>query len=124
MKKEKYKIAVSVTSAYVDEHSYEDCHVFAYDITIHNQGTCGAKLMSRYWKIVDGYDQLEEIKGPGVVGIQPFLSPGEKFQYSSSAMIPTPVGLMEGEYYLRADDGTEFSAAIPPFMLARPNALQ
>lgn len=124
MNEDKYKIAVSVKTEYVGQHSLDDCFVFTYDIKIHNQGTHGAKLMSRYWKIVDGYDQLEEIKGPGVVGLQPFISPGEIFEYSSSAIIPTPVGMMEGEYYLRADDGTEFSALIPPFMLAMPDSLQ
>ncbi|WP_191601049.1 Co2+/Mg2+ efflux protein ApaG [Marinomonas algicola] len=118
-----HKVTVDVVSNYIEEQSLpEDLRfVFAYHITIKNQGQQAAKLLSRHWIITDGNEQVQEVKGPGVVGETPLLQPGESFQYSSGAILNTMVGTMQGRYQMISDDGTEFLAEIPPFTLAVPN---
>jgi ApaG protein len=117
-----HRIAVQVESLYVAEHSDpdDDRFVFAYTVVVHNAGRIAARLLSRHWIITDGQGHVEEVRGEGVVGEQPYLRPGESFRYTSAAMIQTPVGSMHGSYRMRADDGTEFDAPIAAFTLAMP----
>lgn len=118
-------INVDVDTLYIEsESSPEDSqYVFAYTITITNQGTEPAKLMRRHWVITDANGQIEEVHGDGVVGEQPYLKPGEGFQYTSGAVLKTPVGTMSGSYQMVKDDGTSFDAEIPEFMLSSPRTL-
>ena len=116
---------VSVDSAFVEGQSSEgqDRFVFAYTVTIHNTGEVPAKLMTRHWIITDSNGKIQEVRGEGVVGEQPYLRPGEAFQYTSGTMLETPVGTMQGSYQMIADDGTEFDAEINPFTLDAPRIL-
>ena len=120
-----YDIEVSVETTYVVEHSEpeEDRFVFAYTITLINRGTISAQLLSRHWIITDSDSQIEEVRGEGVVGEQPVLKPGEGFRYTSGAVIETPVGTMHGTYQMVAEDGKEFDAEIPRFVLSAPRTL-
>ena len=120
-----YDIEVSVQTTYVVEHSEpaEDRFVFAYTITLINRGTVSAQLLSRHWIITDSDSQIEEVRGEGVVGEQPVLKPGEGFRYTSGAVIETPVGTMHGTYQMMAEDGKEFDAEIPRFVLSAPRTL-
>ena len=97
--------------------------VFSYTITITNTGDIAAKLVSRHWIITDAEHKVQEVKGLGVVGQQPLLKPGESFEYTSGASIPTAVGTMRGTYQMRAEDGQTFDAPIPPFTLSVPRTL-
>ncbi len=120
-----YRISVETQSTFLKEQSQpeQDQYVFAYTITIHNTGAVAAQLLSRHWIITNGDGKIQEVSGDGVVGEQPHLGPGDSFRYSSGAMIETPVGSMRGSYLMRADDGTEFEAPIPPMRLYMPNSL-
>ncbi|MCG6970605.1 MAG: Co2+/Mg2+ efflux protein ApaG [Gammaproteobacteria bacterium] len=120
-----YDVKVNVKTAYIAEQSDPDTdrYVFAYTITIHNEGTVAAKLLTRHWIINDANGNVQEVHGEGVVGEQPYLSPGESFQYTSGTVIETPVGSMEGSYQMLAEDGTPFDAQIPAFTLSLPNKL-
>ena len=120
-----YRIAVAVQSIYIDDESEPDSnrYVFAYTVTIRNVGTVPAQLLTRHWVITDADGKVQEVRGDGVVGEQLRLVPGEDFQYTSAALIETPVGTMEGTYQLMADDGVSFDAAIPLFRLSIPNIL-
>ena len=97
--------------------------MFAYTITIRNEGTVPARLLSRHWIITDANGKVQEVVGDGVVGEQPHLEPGEGFRYSSGAILETPVGSMQGRYRMVADDGEHFDAPIAPFTLAVPGLL-
>jgi len=125
MDKLKCEISIEVATDYVDDQSEPDVdrYVFAYTITIANQGNVPAKLLSRHWVITDANGKIQEVSGDGVVGEQPHLNPGEKFSYSSGAVLETPVGAMQGSYRMEADNGTSFDAPIPPFTLAVPGLL-
>jgi len=125
MDKIKCEISIEVATDYVDDQSEPDVdrYVFAYTITIANQGNVPAKLLSRHWVITDANGKIQEVSGDGVVGEQPHLNPGEKFSYSSGAVLETPVGAMQGSYRMEADNGTSFDAPIPPFTLAVPGLL-
>jgi ApaG protein len=118
-----YQVSVQVQSAFVPEQSRPDDsqYVFAYTVTIRNDGQVPAQLLTRHWIITDGHGEVQEVKGDGVVGEQPRLTPGEAFRYTSGAVIETPVGSMRGSYQMRADDGTEFDALIEAFTLAVPH---
>jgi ApaG protein len=118
-------IRVQVLTDYVDEQSEPDAdrYVFAYTITIANNGNVAAKLLSRHWIITDANGKVQEVTGDGVVGEQPHLRPGEEFRYSSGAVLETPVGAMQGLYRMEADDGVFFDAPIAPFTLAVPGVL-
>jgi ApaG protein len=121
----RYEITVEARSAFVPEQSdeAENRFVFAYTITITNTGTVAAKLVSRHWVITDSENQVQEVRGLGVIGEQPLLQPAERFEYTSGAAIATPVGTMRGSYQMMAEDGTEFDAPIPEFMLSMPRVL-
>jgi len=115
-------IRVRVQSHYLPEQSSprDDRYVFAYTITISNESTFTAQLRTRHWIITDGRGGVEEVKGDGVVGEQPRLSPGQSFQYTSGCVLTTPIGTMQGSYRFWRDDGTYFDAQIAPFSLATP----
>jgi ApaG protein len=121
-----HKIRVDVETSYVAEQSdpKERRYVFAYTITLRNEGQVPAKLLTRHWIITDANGKVQEVRGDGVVGEQPHLKPGQGFRYSSGTMIETPVGAMQGSYQMVADDGERFDAPIPPFRLAMPGILQ
>lgn len=121
-----HKIRVDVETNYVEEQSdpKERRFVFAYTITLRNEGQMPAKLLTRHWIITDADGKVQEVRGDGVVGEQPHLKPGQGFRYSSGTMIATPVGAMQGTYQMVADDGERFDAPIPPFRLAMPGILQ
>lgn len=115
-------IRVTVRSQYLPDQSspLEDRYVFAYTIRIANEGDRTAQLRTRHWVITDGRGAVEEVRGDGVVGEQPRLSPGESFQYTSGCVLQTPVGTMHGTYRMHRDDGSWFDAEIAPFSLASP----
>jgi ApaG protein len=121
----KYDVAVSSQTQYVAEQSDEEHSrfVFAYTITIRNQGSIPAQLVSRHWIITDGRNQIQEVRGLGVVGVQPLIKPGESYEYTSGTAIATPVGTMKGSYQMVAEDGTHFDAQIPEFTLSVPRVL-
>ena len=121
----KYDIQVIVRTAYVPEQSDpgSDRYVFAYTVTIANEGTASAQLISRHWVITDAENQVQEVRGLGVVGEQPFLRPGESFEYTSGTSLGTPVGTMRGSYQMVAEDGQKFEAEIPEFTLSMPRVL-
>jgi len=116
------RIVVAVATSYVEEQSdpREKRFVFAYTITIKNEGEVPARLMNRHWIITDANGKVQEVHGEGVVGEQPHLKPGQGFRYSSGAVLETPVGAMQGSYQMVGDDGERFDAPIPPFTLAMP----
>ena len=120
-----YAIDIDVTTQYVDEQSVpeQDRYVFAYTIWIRNSGNVPAQLLARHWVITDANGHTEEVHGEGVVGEQPWLQPGEGFEYTSGAILPTDLGTMRGSYDMLADDGTHFQAPIPPFTLTIPRTL-
>ena len=121
----KYDITVAVKSAYLADQSdpSRNKFVFAYTITITNTGAVSAQLISRHWIITDSEHQVQEVKGPGVVGQQPKLQPGESFEYTSGTSLPTAVGTMRGTYQMIAEDGRNFDADIPLFTLSVPRVL-
>ena len=121
----KYEVTVSAHTQYVAEQSDEEKgrFVFAYTITISNSGSVPAQLVSRHWIITDCRNQVQEVRGLGVVGSQPLLKPGESFEYTSGTAIATPVGTMRGSYQMVAEDGTQFDAPIPEFTLSVPRVL-
>lgn len=121
----KHHIDVAVRTAYIDQQSAPDDnrYVFAYTITITNTGSVPAKLLTRHWVITDANAKVQEVRGSGVVGEQPHLSPGMSFEYTSGTVLETPFGTMRGSYQMKADDGTEFDAEIPEFLLSTPRQL-
>jgi len=121
----KYEINVIVRTTYLPEQSDEtlDRYVFAYTITIANTGMVAAQLISRHWIIADGGNDVQEVRGLGVVGEQPLLKPGDSFEYTSGTAISSPVGSMKGSYQMVAEDGLRFDASIPEFTLSVPRTL-
>ncbi len=120
-----YKIRIDVETQYLDDQSdpNQERYVFAYTITIRNEGELPARLLSRHWIITDANGKVEEAHGDGVVGEQPHLEPGQGFRYSSGAVLETPVGSMRGSYQMIGDDGVRFDAPIPAFTLAMPGMI-
>ena len=118
-------IRVSAETTYVPDQSDPGSqrYVFAYTITIRNEGSEAAKLLRRHWIITDANGKVQEVRGDGVMGEQPHLEPGQGFRYSSAAILETPVGTMQGSYHMLADDGAQFDAPIAPFRLAVPGLL-
>jgi ApaG protein len=117
-------ISVTVTPRFMpEESSPEDGrYFFAYTVEIINTGLERVQLRARYWRIVDGNGNLQEVRGAGVVGKQPVLGPGESFHYTSGCPLPTPDGTMEGTYDMVTATGETFQAAIPAFSLDSPHA--
>lgn len=98
-------------------------YVFAYKISIHNNGQQPVQLINRYWLITDGNGEKTEVQGEGVIGEQPHIQNGDSFQYTSGAVLDTPVGTMQGYYEMQREDGELFQAPIDIFSLAVPNAV-
>jgi len=118
-------IMVTVRSQYIPERSSVSGrqYAFAYTVTIANQGDATARLESRHWIITDAGGHVEEVRGPGVVGVQPRLRPGESFEYTSWCVLATPSGEMRGTYQMVTDAGAQFDAAIAPFHLGLPQSM-
>jgi ApaG protein len=118
-------IRVTVNAVYVPEQSSPRMrrYVFAYTVKIANEGGATAQLRSRHWVITDGEGKVEEVRGPGVVGQQPTLNPGEEFEYTSGCVLQTPRGEMRGTYQMHRPDGSAFDANIAPFSLTLPFSL-
>jgi len=125
MQNRRYAITVAVATRFLDEQSAPDegRYVFAYTIRIANTGKVPARLLSRHWLITDANGKVQEVRGEGVVGQQPWLKPGGEFEYTSGAVLETFCGRMQGSYRMLADDGTEFEAEIVPFALSIPRTL-
>ena len=122
---QEYQFQITVNTQYIEEQSEPENErfVFGYTITIENTGELGAKLDSRHWVITDANGEITEVQGQGVIGEQPFIEPGKSYQYSSGAVISTPIGTMEGDYKMIGQNGTEFKAPIPVFSLTAPGVL-
>jgi ApaG protein len=119
------RILVSVETSFIPDQSDPGSqrYVFAYTITIRNEGSEAARLLRRHWLITDANGKVQEVRGDGVVGEQPHLEPGQGFRYSSGAILETPVGTMEGSYQMVTDAGHSFDAPIAAFRLAMPGIL-
>jgi ApaG protein len=120
-----YEIAIRVATRFLDDQSTpaDNRFVFSYTITIENSGQHPARLLARHWIITDSNGKVQEVRGDGVVGEQPWMRPGERYEYTSGAVLETAVGTMRGSYQMLADDGTRFDAAIPQFTLSVPRTL-
>lgn len=118
-------ITVDVKSEYIPSESNPEKakYLFSYTITIKNQGVLAARLLGRYWKITTRDGKVQEVRGDGVVGKHPHIQPAGEFVYTSAAILDTPVGMMQGEYEMIADNGERFEVAIPAFTLAVPHTL-
>jgi len=119
-------IEVSVQSSYVPEQSEPDQQqwFFAYRVRIYNSGSDTVQLMTRHWVITDANGKIEEVRGPGVIGKQPKLEPGQSFEYTSACPLGTAFGTMHGSYQMRLPGGDELDVEIAPFTLAAPHAVQ
>lgn len=117
-------LVVSVTPEFLEEHSRPDegRFVWAYHITIVNEGSQRVQLLNRYWKIIDAKGRTQEVRGAGVVGEQPVLDPGQEFSYTSGCPLETSSGVMMGSYEMVAEDGSHFDISIPAFSLDSPLA--
>jgi ApaG protein len=117
-------VRISVRSRYVPEKSTPEQgeYLFIYTVRVANDGAASVQLWSRHWVITDGNGRVQEVRGTGVVGVQPELNPGQAFEYTSFCPLPTPVGSMQGSYRMRRADGTSFDAAIGTFTLSEPYA--
>lgn len=116
-------ITVTVEPSFLeDQSSPEESHyVWAYHVTINNEGTDTVQLRSRYWRITDAQGRTQEVRGVGVVGEQPVLRPGESFEYRSGTPLGTPSGFMMGSYQMETAEGERFDVTIPPFSLDCPS---
>ena len=116
------RINITVSPYYLEEQSEpdENHYFWAYQVTINNMGEETVKLKNRYWKITDSNGTKQEVMGEGVVGEQPTLNPGEKFEYTSGTPLSTPSGFMEGYYEMETKNGSIFEASIPQFSLDSP----
>ncbi len=122
--KETRAIQITVKPFYLEEQSEPDDsqYVFAYHIRIENNGQDVVQLLNRYWQITDGLGRIQEVRGPGVVGEQPVLRPGEAFEYTSGCPLNTSTGIMVGTYEMETLDGERFDVDIPAFSLDAPDA--
>jgi len=120
-----HKIQIVAQVKYLAEQSDEadNRYVFSYTITLTNNGENTVQLISRHWVITDANNQVQEVRGQGVVGEQPVLKPGQSFGYTSGTVLSTPVGTMTGSYQMVEEDGAKFDAPIPQFVLSVPRVL-
>jgi ApaG protein len=125
MSNPRYRIDVAVRTRYLAEQSNpEQRHfVFAYTLDVQNKGSVGARLMTRHWRIIDADGKVQEVRGEGVIGEQPWLAAGASFEYTSGAVLETSVGSMRGSFQMLADDGTLFEAPVEAFTLSVPRTL-
>jgi ApaG protein len=118
------KVEITVETQYLkNQIPDKDKYVFAYKISVHNNGHHSVQLINRYWLITDGNGKKTEVEGPGVIGLQPHIQPGDFFHYTSGAVLDTPVGTMQGYYEMQHEDGGRFEAVIKVFSLAVPNVV-
>jgi ApaG protein len=119
------EISITVKTQFLPEQSDPDNRqfAFAYTVTIKNTGTASIQLIARHWFITDGDNDVQEVRGLGVVGQQPLLRAGEQFEYTSWATLPTPAGTMRGEYFCVTEEAQFFQAQIPEFALVMPRTL-
>lgn len=117
------RVCVQVQSVYIEAQSSPELErfVFSYTVTIRNLGRTTVQLLSRYWLITNGNGRETQVQGEGVVGVQPLIEPGNEYQYTSGAIIETPLGTMEGYYQMVDAEGNDFRVAIPVFRLAIPS---
>ncbi|UCB32161.1 Co2+/Mg2+ efflux protein ApaG [Duffyella gerundensis] len=117
------RVCVQVQSVYIATHSSpeDERYVFAYTITVRNLGRNTVQLIGRYWLITNGNGEASEVEGEGVVGEQPYIEPGDEFQYTSGAVLETPLGTMQGHYVMVDNEGENFQVEIPVFRLAVPS---
>jgi len=115
-------ISVTVLTSYLDDESLpRDSHyVWVYQVIIENRGSDTVQLMDRYWHITDSNGHVQEVRGPGVIGRQPVLKPGETFEYASGTHLQTSSGIMYGHYEMQTSDGKKFNVDIPTFSLDSP----
>jgi ApaG protein len=120
-----YTIEVQVQARFIADQSEPQAnrYVFAYTVQLRNAGRVPARLLTRHWMITDANGRVQEVRGDGVIGEQPWMRPGDRFEYTSGAVLETPVGTMGGSYQMLADDGTCFDAPIPTFTLSIPRTL-
>ena len=120
---ETQRIRVTVVPVFLDDQSSppEDRYVWAYHVRIENHGDDTVQLRNRYWRITDEHGQVQEVRGPGVVGVEPILTPGDAFEYTSGTPLRTPSGIMVGSYEMETSDGHRFDVAIPAFSLDCPH---
>jgi ApaG protein len=123
MSQYEFSVSAQVQFLPVESDPERRQYAFAYTLTIRNTGQVPAQLIARHWVITDSEKTVQEVKGLGVVGHQPLLKPGEQFEYTSWAVIATPVGTMRGEYFCVAEDGERFDAPVPEFILRMPRTL-
>ena len=125
MSNQRYQIDIRVQARFVADQSNADQRhfVFAYTVRMRNDGIVGARLMTRHWRITDADGKVKDLRGEGVIGDQPWLGPGDSFEYTSGAVLETSVGSMRGSYQMLADDGTLFEAPIEAFSLSVPRTL-
>lgn len=118
-------IQITVRTSYIATQSRPEIQrfVYSYTITITNRSNSNAQLISRHWRIKDANENLQEVRGLGVVGEQPTIAPGESYTYTSGVILETETGMMEGSYQMRRDDGSTFEAPIPMFALVPPHAI-
>jgi ApaG protein len=120
-----YQFEVRIKTQFLPEQSDDESgpYVFAYTIIISNKGQHAAQLLTRHWIITDAENEVQEVKGEGVVGEQPVIKPGQSFEYTSGCPLPTPVGTMKGSYTFVGHDGIQFQVTIPEFVLSMPRTL-
>lgn len=118
-------ISVTVNPVYLEDQSspMENRYVWAYQVRIENQGRETVQLKTRYWHITDAFGRVQEVRGPGVVGEQPVLRPGESFEYTSGTPLSTPSGIMVGTYHMETSRGEGFEVEIPAFSLDSPHTV-
>lgn len=116
-------IHIRVIPKFLEDQSdvTQNRYVWAYTVRIENHGSEAVQLINRYWRITNSSGQVQEVRGPGVVGEQPVIRPGDSFEYTSGAPLSTPSGIMVGHYEMRRDSGAGFQAAIPAFSLDSPH---
>lgn len=116
-------VEITVRPFFLDEQSEPEKNhfVWGYHVTIHNQGGYTVQLLNRYWQITDALGKIQEVRGPGVVGEQPVLAPGESFEYTSGCPLSTSSGIMGGVYEMERDGGERFEVTIPTFSLDDPS---
>ncbi|MBL8589179.1 MAG: Co2+/Mg2+ efflux protein ApaG [Methylobacteriaceae bacterium] len=116
-------IQISVFPDYAADRSDPEAgqYVWTYTVEIANMGDITVQLMARHWRITDAHGVMQEVRGPGVVGAQPIIPPGESFRYTSACPLPTPSGIMMGSYRMVSEDGRAFDAEIPAFSLDSPH---
>ena len=120
-----HEISITVKTQYLPDQSDPDNRqfAFAYTVTIRNTGSASIQLIARHWFITDGDDDVQEVRGLGVVGQQPLLRSGEHFEYTSWATLPTPMGTMRGDFFCVSEDAQFFQTPIPEFALVMPRTL-